>query len=213
MIRTETVNLSVIKAVAYRRKLMKGGSGIVIVRENSTLPGIASVSQTSGEAIPAANNPKKLFPQEAFNEAIALTAGMPYKTRGSVSFSAGAVTEVPAPQEDEADEAIVSCADYLRIVDRYTDKNGRLSYDLLNKDMIKFAYSSSRVRRMIEEGAKQKEICSYAALTKFRSLSGNQKLTDAQVAKVVEFLDEASPKGVFREFNAEIRRILRSKKQ
>ncbi len=66
---------------------------------------------------------------------------------------------------------------------------------------------------MIEEGAKQKEICSYAALTKFRSLSGNQKLTDAQVAKMVGFLDEASPKGVFREFNAEIRRILRSKKQ
>ena len=34
-----------------------GGSGLVIVREDAAQPGIASISKTSGEAIPAANTP------------------------------------------------------------------------------------------------------------------------------------------------------------
>ena len=51
MIRTNVVSLSVIKAVAYRQKLMTGGSGIVIIREDASQPGIASISKTSGEAI------------------------------------------------------------------------------------------------------------------------------------------------------------------
>lgn len=51
MIRTNVVLLSVIKAVAYRQKLMTGGSGIVIIRGDASQPGIASISKTSGEAI------------------------------------------------------------------------------------------------------------------------------------------------------------------
>ncbi|MBQ4384173.1 MAG: hypothetical protein II795_06805, partial [Firmicutes bacterium] len=66
MIRTNVVTLSVIDAIAYRRKLPSGGSGIVIIREGAEQPGIATISKTSGEAIPAANSPGKLYPQKAF---------------------------------------------------------------------------------------------------------------------------------------------------
>ena len=212
MIRTNVVSLTVIKGVAYRQKLMKGGSGIVILREDAAQPGIASISKTSGEAVPAANTPKKLYPQEAFNEAIALTAGLPYKKQGSVQLKGEQVSEEPAPKEEEQEEVVVSSAEYLKVVEKYTDKKGKLSYDLLNKDMIKFAHSSSIVRKMIEEGAKPKDISLYVVGTKFRNITKNAKLTDQQVGKMVELLDEVSPKGVFKEFNDQIRRSLKAKK-
>ena len=213
MIRTTVVSLTVIKAVAYRQKLPAGGSGIVIIRENAAQPGIASISKTSGEAVPAANTPKRLYPQKAFEEAIALTAGLPYKVLGSVKLKDEVVTEEPAPKDEEPEAVVVSSAEYLKIVEKYTDKNGKLSYDLLNKDMIKFAHSSSVVRTMVEENAKAKEISQYVVGKKFRTITGNEKLTDAQVKKMTDLLDEVSPKGVFKEFNDEVRRALKAKKK
>ena len=47
--------------------------------------------------------------------------------------------------------------------------------------------------------------------SKFRSICGNGDLTDEQVLAITELLDEVSPKGVFREFNGEIRRKLQKK--
>ena len=75
MVRTDIVNLTVIKAIAFRQKLMAGGSGVTILRYDFKQPGIASISKTSGQAIPAANTPLESYPLEAFNEAIKLTAG------------------------------------------------------------------------------------------------------------------------------------------
>ncbi len=211
MIRTNAVKLSVIKAIAYRQKLLSGGSGIVIIREDTAQPGIASISKTSGEAIVTANTPKKKFPQEAFQEAIALTAGMPYKKKGKVQLKNEIVSEELAQPEAEPEEVIVDSAEYLKIVEKYTDKNGKLSYELLNKDMIKFAHSSSIVRKMVGDGAKLEEIRNYVVGTKFRNLTGNDKLTDEQIQKMVELLDEVSPKGVFREFNDEIKHSLKTR--
>ena len=87
MIRTDTVDLTVIKAVAFRQKLMSGGSGITILRYDMDQPGIASISKTSGEPIPTDNTPADVYPAEAFREAIKLTAGMPYKKRGGVRLT------------------------------------------------------------------------------------------------------------------------------
>lgn len=69
---------------------------------------------------------------------------------------------------------VVSSSEYLKVVEKYTDKDGKLSYPLLNKDMIKFAHASSIVRKMIEEGAKPKEISSYVIGAKFRNVTGNE---------------------------------------
>ena len=222
MIRTNIVKLATIAGIAYRRKLTSGGSGIVILREGTEQPGIASISKTSGEAIPTANTPKKLYPEEAFQEAIALTAGLPYKKQGSVQLkgevqAAEAITEEPVeeePVEEELieEEAAVDSAEYAKIVETYTDKNGRLSYDLLNKDMIKFAHMSSKVRNMVEDGESVDAIRLYVVGSKVRKITGNPALTDAQVLKMVELLDEVSPKGVFKEFNDEIRKMKGGKK-
>ena len=212
MIRTKVVNLSKIKGIAYRQKLTSGGSGIVIIREGVAQPGIASISKKSGEAILTANTPKDVYPQEVFQEAMALTAGLPYKKLGKVQLNEESVAEEPVTEELAAEEVVVDSEEYAKIVEKYTDKNGKLSYDLINKDMIKFAYSSSIVRKMVEDGESDESIRLYIAGAKFRSITGNHELTDAQVLKIVELLDEVSPKGVFKEFNDELRKMKAGKK-
>ena len=220
MIRTDVVNLTTIEAVAYRQKLNAGGSGIVILRADFAQPGIASISKTSGEAIPSANTPKDKYPKKAFQEAIALTAGMPYQKRGNVNLKSAAAPQDKAEEpevieEPEAieEEVVVDSAEYQKIVEKYTDKNGKLSYDLLNKDMIQFAHSSSTAREMIAEGKPIEEIRLYVVGKKFRSIAHNPNMTDAEVLKIVELLDEVSPKGVFKDFNADLRNSLNAQKK
>ena len=183
----------------------------MILREGVAQPGIASISKTSGEAIPTANTPTDVYPPDVFKEAISLTAGLPYKKLGKVELSDEIAVEEPAERQVE-EEVIVDSEEYAKIVEKYTDKNGKLSYGLLNKDMIKFAYSSSIVRKMVEDGESDDEIRLYIAGTKFRKITGNPELTNAQVLKIVELLDEVSPKGVFKEFNEELRKRKAGKK-
>ena len=214
MIRTGIVNLTVIPAIAYRQKLPAGGSGIVILRGDTAQPGIASISKSSGDAIPTVNTSLKSFPMEAFAEAIKLTFGMPYRKLGGVKF----VDNKPADAEEDAAEAlpeevIVDGKEYLAVVEAYTDKNGKLSYDLINKDMIKFAHSSSKARTMIAERETEEVIRQYVVGMKLRNITGNRDLTDAQVQKMVEMLDEVSPKGVFKEFNDALRLQLKAAKK
>ena len=49
----------------------------------------------------------------------------------------------------------------------------------------------------------------YAVGVKFRNITDNHDLTDGQIDKIVEMLDEVSPKGVFKEFNEEIKNQLK----
>ena len=201
MRRTSSVKLTTLPAVAYREKLAKGGSGIVIVRSDATQPGIASISKTSGEPIPSANTSADLYPVEAFKEAMELTAGMPYRKQGKPK---PVLIEVPEEEVPEI-EVVVDSSEYQAVVDAYTDKSGKLSYALLNKDLIQFVHRSSVARRMIAAGEPEEAIRAYAVGAKFRTITGNGDLTDGQALKMAELLDEVSPKGVFKELNAEIR--------
>ena len=201
MIRTSSVKLTTLPAVAYREKLAKGGSGIVIVRSDATQPGIASISKTSGEPIPSANTSADLYPVEAFKEAMELTAGMPYRKQGKPK---PVLIEVPEEEVPEI-EVVVDSSEYQAVVDAYTDKSGKLSYALLNKDLIQFVHRSSVARRMMAAGEPEEAIRAYAVGAKFRTITGNGDLTDGQALKMAELLDEVSPKGVFKELNAEIR--------
>lgn len=215
MIRTDIVKLTVIKAVAFRQKLMAGGAGVTVLRYDTAQPGIASISKTSGQAIPTANTPADKYPPEVFNEAIRLTFGMPYKKRGNVKLTKETVEEVaPEPAEEVTEEEVViDSREYQKLVDYYTDKNGKLSYELLNKDLIKFAHASKTVRGMLEEGESVKKIRTYIVCSKFRSVIGNRKLTEAQVLKMAELLDEVSPKSVFKTLDAELRKMSAGKKK
>ena len=210
VIRTEIVELTTIKAIAFRQKLMAGGAGVTVIRYDYDQPGIASISKTSGEAIPAANTPKDMYPQEVFNEAIKLTFGMPYKKRGMVKVDKKAAVEEVAPEpaeEETEEEVVIDSRDYQKLVDHYTDKNGKLSYELINKDLIKFAHSSKTVHSMLEEGDSVKKIRTYIVSTKFRNVTGDKKLSEAQAVKMGELLDEVSPKSLFKPLDSELRKM------
>lgn len=212
MYRTDVVKLTSIPAVAYRQRLKRRGAGITILRADIQQPGIASISRSTGQAIPADNTPAKYYPAEAFEEAVELTYGLPYKNQPAVKVTAEMVTEeVPEPEEEK--DVTIDSADYNAIIEYYTDKNGKLSYDLINKDMIKFARSSSIVREMVSKNASPAKIRKYITGMKFRNITENRDLTDAQVEKISQLLDEVSPKGVYKELNAELRKMLRAAKQ
>ena len=223
MIRTNSVKLTAIPALAYRQKLSAGDSSIVILRADSTQPGTALISKTSGEPIVSANTPADLFPKEAFAEAMTLTAGMPYHKQGKPKLVAQDLTDEPEvdlvedePEVEEAPKQVINVVDsdeYLAIVKAYTDKSGKFSYDHINKEMIQFAHSSEMVGRMLAAGDSEETIRMYIVGTKFRNISGNKDLTDEEVMAIADLLNEVSPKGVFKDLNKEIRAMMGAAKR
>lgn len=206
MIRTKIVELSTLEAAAYRQKLRDGKSGIVILRYDTSQPGLATVNRRTGTPEPSANTNLEIFPIEAFQEAIELTSGMPYSRRGAVKLSGN--QEAVEPQESPEELATVDSAEYEAIVKAYTNKKGELSYELLNKDFIQFAKSSKIIADMVANRASVDEIRDHVVRVKLESLTGNRELTVAQTKRIVEMLDEVSPRSVFRELNDEIIRML-----
>ena len=219
MIRTGTVTLLSIPAIAYRQKLASGDIGITLLRYHVAQPGLATISRKTGEAVPAKNTSLELYPPDSFNEAIKLTSGMPYKRLGNVIVSEEIIVEEPLTEateestEEEEIEVIINSEEYQRILDRYTDKNGKLSYDLINSEFIKTAHSSGQVRLMIENRASVDEIRFQVVKAQLKSITRNPALTDAEIHKMIELLDEVSPKGVFKPFNEEIRKWIAKNKK
>ncbi|MBD0336925.1 MAG: hypothetical protein ICV62_15655, partial [Cyanobacteria bacterium Co-bin13] len=174
-------------------------------------PGIASISRKTGEPIPAPNINLEQYPLEAFQEAVELTGGMPYSRRGKVQLSGEPPAETPPDAVEESsteDFDVVDSAEYQTIVDAYTNKKGELSYDLLNKDFIKFAKSSKIVADRVAEQVSLDDLRDYIIRVKFETLTGNPDLTPAQMSRIVEMLDEVSPRSVFRELNDELKKML-----
>lgn len=214
MIRTKAVKLTVIPAIAFRQKLQAGGSGITILRSDVKQPGIASISKTSGEAIPNKQTDIKKYPMEAFKEAMELTKGLPYKKQRTIKANEKLfMKEHQEEYEIKDEEVIINSDEYQKIIDKFSDKNGKLSYDLMNKDFIKFGKTSSVVRDMIAEKKSAAAIRNYIISHKIKNITGNDDLSSKELKKIVELLDEVSPKGVYKELNNEIRRMLSANKK
>ena len=212
MIRTSAVELTTIQALAYRQKLKAGDAGIVILRPDVKQPGMATISRKTGEPVPAANTNRELYPLEAFKEAIALTNGMPFKKQSNIKVTAQTFAEPEIPEEEDYFVEInLEALD--RITEHYTDKNGRMSYDLVNKELIRFAKSSSIVRNMIDEGRCVNEIRDYIILNKFRNIAGNDGLSDKEVFKIAEVIDGIDSQGMFKQLNSELRKMLAKNKK
>jgi len=220
VIRTRLVELSTLEAVAYRQKLRGGQSGVVILRPDTAQPGLALLNHQSGQPDPAANTPAALYPLEAFQEALELTSGLPYSSRGPVrspavvpgtpaaeAASPVAATEL-AEEASGADLATVNSADYQAIVKAYTNKKGEISYELLNKALIQAARSNPYVAEMVARKTTLEEIRDHVLKANFEAVTGNRSLSLAEVHRIVELLDEVSPRSVLRELNDDLRKLL-----
>ena len=210
MIRTNVVKLTTIPALAYRQKLDSGDIGLVIVRPDIRQPGIAAFSKKTGDPVPTKNTPAEGYPAEAFMEAARLTARLPYHKQRSIRVTKKMLKEpkAPAPVEEVEVDSFV----YQDLIDQYTDKTGKFSYDLFNKDLIRFAHRSSVVRDMIEEKESAKKIADYIFRTKVRNITKNDGLTNAEIDEIHEVLDDLNPKGLLKDLNAEIRKLLSDKR-
>jgi hypothetical protein len=220
VIRTRLVELSSLEAVAYRQKLRGGQSGVVILRPDTAQPGLALLNHQSGQPDPAANTPADLYPLEAFQEALELTSGLPYSSRGPVRSPAAvlgapdtaAVEASAAPELAEepsgADLATVNSADYQAIVKAYTNKKGEISYELLNKALIQAARSNPYVAELVARSASEAEIRDHVVKANFEAVTGNRAISQAEVNAILELLDAVSPRSVLRDLNEELRRML-----
>lgn len=207
MIRTKVVELSTIEAIAYRQKLRGGKSGVVVIRSDTSQPGLAMLNSRTGEPSVPKHIPLDLYPLEAFQEALELTSGLPYTARGKVKLVAEPEAEKEVQETPEEKEA-VSSKEYGAVIRAYTNKRGELSYDLLNKDFIQFAKSSKTVGKLVGEGASVEEIRDHIVKAKLETLTGNRRLTAGQIRSIVEVLDAVSPRNVFRELTSELRKML-----
>ncbi|MFN9057256.1 MAG: hypothetical protein ACK5W5_09790, partial [Cyanobacteriota bacterium] len=101
-------------------------------------------------------------------------------------------------------------ADYAAIVKAYTNKKGELSYDLLNKALIQAARSNPFVATMVSNKATLEEIRDHVVKANFEAVTGNRSLSQSEVHRILELLDEVSPRSVLREFNDDLRQLLAS---
>jgi hypothetical protein len=117
---------------------------------------LAQLNRHSGEPDIAAHTPGELIAAEAFQKALVLTSGRPYARRCRVkrgespaAMAGDQSAEVPTGAKPSPEDLGTVCsADYAAIVKAYTNKKGELSYDLLNKALIKAAHANPFVAEM-----------------------------------------------------------------
>jgi hypothetical protein len=66
---------------------------------------------------------------------------------------------------------------------------------------------------MVAEQRSAASIRNYVVSNKFKNITGDDELTSKELKAITELLDEIEPKGVFKEFNSEIRKMLSVRKK
>lgn len=214
IIRTKAVELSGIPAIAYKQKLASGGAGIKILRADGQ-SAVCTIDRRTGEMIPYGGFDETLFPLESFDEALELVNSLPYSARGNIKLVSAEETEPEAVAEDAPQEQtdMTLSAEYIAIVERYSDEKGKLNYTLMNKDFIQFAAKSAMVSRIIAAGASPAEIL--ISIVKNRAMEISRQidsLDDESVGLLIETLDEIDPRSAFKELKAHINRMLAKNK-
>jgi len=214
IIRTTAVELLSIPAIAYKQKLAAGGSGIKIYRIDRDAAAVFEIDRRTGDSKPYGNYDIALFPDDAINEALELTSGLPYTSRGKLTISvfdaAKADDEVEETETEKVD--MVNSDEYLAITERYANEKGKINYTLMNKDFIQFAAKSKVVASMLSEKVSADDILTFIVKSRATFLSNKKEsLSDKEIAALIETLDEIDPRSAFKELMAYIKRLLAKK--
>ncbi|MCL1791542.1 MAG: hypothetical protein FWG40_09405 [Peptococcaceae bacterium] len=227
IIRSTAVELSLIPAITYKQKLASGGAGIRIFRLDQEAVAVFTVDRRTGEGVPYGPYDADLFPDEAVQEALELTVGLPFSARGKLNTSvlvaaqAGSQPGTPSTSEEAALESedvmenetekidMVGSDEYQAFLDRYTDEKGKINYTLMNKDFIQFASRNKTVEKMVAEKADVDEMLRFVINNRAAYLAGKKdSLTDAQTDALIETLDEIDPRSAFKDLKLYMRRLL-----
>ena len=213
IIRTKVVELSILPAVAYKLKLKTGGSGIKLHRTDRDLAAFAEVDKRTGGIVQGSDVDFSVFPEEAFDEAIDMLSGLPYSARGKVKIMIDEDVSEIEVKESEVSNVTAACMvasdEFVAIVERYSDENGKLNYTLMNKQFIQFAASSKVVSELVAKRAHESEILLFVIKSRGAFLAGKREhITDEEAAALKEALDEINPRSAFKELSQHIRRML-----
>ena len=215
IIRTTAVELTTIPAIAYKQKLGSGGAGVKILLLDREASAVFSIDRRTGEAGPYGPYDADLFPYEAVYEALELTSGLPYSSRGKLKISAygekPGEEDVAETEEEKTD--MVNSEEYEALTGRYTNEKGKINYTLMNKDFIQFASKSKIVGTMLSDRAGTDDIVLYIVKSRAAELCGKKEaLSDKETAALIETLDEIDPRSAFKELSAHIKRLLAKSK-
>ena len=210
IIRTKTVELTTIPAIAYKQKLSAGGAGIKILRIDQDQSGVCTIDRRTGECVPYGKLDETLFPMDAFDEALELLIGLPYSARGNIRLSAVQVQPEDVVEESPAEQIDMTLSpEYMALVERYSDEKGKMNYPLMNKEFIQFTSKSKTVTTMAANKAERDEILIFVVKNRVAYISGNKEsLDDHSTSLLIETLDEIDPRSAFKELKAYINRIL-----
>ena len=211
IIRTIAMELSIIPAIAYKQKLSSGGAGLKILRLDQDAVGVFTIDRQGGPPQPYGKVDAALFPEEAIDEALELTQGIPYSARGKLKVS---VFEEKRGKDDVTLEEpqvadMVGSEEYNAIISRYSDEMGKLNYTLMNKDFIQFAAKSKMVGDMAANQASEGDIIVHILRNRAAYLAGKKdSLTEEETRALIETLDEIDPRSAFKDLKKHIRRML-----
>jgi len=208
MIRTEAVKLNSVTGMAYKHKLSAGGAGLAIMTPDNKA--IYTINKRDGKAVPYGEVDGSIFTSVIVDEALELTRGLPYKRLGKVTkvYDDSHCDETSAELETEDDKPsidVVASKEYEGFIMEYTDKNGKFSYQLMNRDLMKFADSSGVVRKMIAEADDGKAILRYIVRSKAVSLSRGKEMSDKFLTAFIETFDSMNTRSAFKKLNAHVR--------
>ena len=213
IIRTKVIELSAIPAMAYKVKLRTGGSGIKLHFTNEDATAFAEIDKRSGEVIldPLTASDETL--QAGFEEAQEMLAGLPYSARGKVKILVSEDCDAEEISEEEAQTVTAACMvnsdEFVAIIDRFSDENGKINYTLMNKQFIQFASGSSVVRKMAGDKAKTGEILLFVLKNRAAFLANKRDhLPDDQAQALLDALNEINPRSAFKELNLHLRKML-----
>jgi len=211
IIRTPAVELTSIPAIAYKQKLASGGAGVKILRLDADATAVVTIDRRTGEGIPRGPFDAELFPEEALSEAVSLTGGMAYSARGKIKVT----VQDDSKEADDVDETeaekidMVGSAEYIAIIERYSDEKGKLNYPLMNKDFIQFASKSKMVNDMVQSKAGTEDLVRHILKNRAGFIAGTKEsLSDAQTDALLETLDEIDPRSAFKELTQHLKRML-----
>jgi hypothetical protein len=215
IIRTTAVELASIPAIAYKQKLGTGGAGIKIFRLDQDATAVFSIDRRTGEPGNFGKYDAELFPDDAVLEALELTLGLPYTSRGKLKIT----LFEDSPNEDDVLETevgkvdMVSSDEYKALINRYTNEKGKINYTLMNKDFIQFASKSKIVGSMLADKAGVEDILLHIVKSRAAEISGKKEsLSDQDTAALIETLDEIDPRSAYKELTSYLRRLLAKSK-
>ena len=208
MIRTELVKLSTVAGLAYKQKLTAGGAGLAIITPNERAA--YTINKRDGSVVPYGTVNENIFTDAMVKEALELTKGLSYKRLGNVTkvYEDSHYDESSIDLESEDDVSsidVVASKEYEGFIMEYTDKNEKFSYQLMNRDLMRFADKSSVVGNMVTAGESDEAIMRYIVRSRAVNLARTKSVDDSFLEAFIETFDSMNTRSAFKELNAHIR--------